>query len=306
MELLVFNDEEAPGCSEATADTSTARGRPTSAHEATMRLQLLQQLLAKTNVPTERHDVFEALTQITSLKDLCTALDVLAVSSQLEDAMGVIGSEFHSSAVAHCKQTLENVIREGGADTVENAQVKLLTSRIAYHTQLVEAYDILHEFETRNYVDEEYNERVAPRSAWAVEAMAWLTMHETVTGASVDAAVIEQSRPVLQFWAFSKNCSDSKQIIPVTTGSNNARHKIHLTDSTKSRKEVLVHIFKPLLRDIFAFNVVSSIFDSLGIKGDTDYLLKVSCLWYRVRLLCPSAINSVYCRSPSSALAIGL
>jgi hypothetical protein len=106
----------------------------------------------------------------------------------------------------------------------------------------------------------------------------------------VDASVVEQSRPVLQFWAFSKDCSDSKQIIPATKGSSNIRHKIHLTDSTKSRKEVLVHIFKPLLRDIFAFNVVSSIFDSLGIMDDTNYLLKVS-LFYRVRSLCVSPVT---------------
>jgi len=245
-----------------------------------MRLQLLQQLLAKTNVPSERQDVFEAFTQITSLKDMCTALDVLAVASQLEDAMGVIGSEFHSAAVAHCKQTLDNVIREGGDDTVENAQVKMLASRIAYHAQLVEAYDLLHEFETKNSVDDEQDERVPPRSAWAVEAMAWLTMHETVTGKSVDSSVIQQTRPVLQFWAFAKACSDSKQIIPLTKGSSNMRHNIHLTDSTKSRKEVLVHIFKPLLRDIFAFNVVSSIFSSLGIKDDTNYLLKVSSYYH--------------------------
>lgn len=221
-----------------------------------MRLQLLQQLLAKTNVPTERQDVFEALTQITSLKDLCTALDVLAVASQLEDAMGVIGSEFHSAAVAHCRQTLDDVIREGGKATVENAQVKLLGSRIAYHTQLVEAYDVLHEFETTTAIDNDKEERVAPRSAWAVEAMAWLTMYETVTGTSVDASVIEQTRPVLPFWAFAKSCSDSKQAFPIASGQGTGRHTIHLTDSTRSRKVALVHIFKPVSSDNLGLNFV--------------------------------------------------
>jgi hypothetical protein len=245
-----------------------------------MRLQLLQQLLAKTNVPTERQDVFEVLTQITSLKDLCMALDVLAVSSQLEDAMGVIGSEFHSAVVAHCKQTLDDVIREGGQATVENAQVKLLASRVAFHTQLVEAYDELHEFETKTAVDDDKEERVAPRSPWAVEAMAWLTMYETVTGTSVDASVIEQTRPVLPFWAFAKSCSDSKKVLPAASGQHTVRHSIHLTDSTKSRKVALVHIFKPLLRDIFAFNVVSSIFKAMGIEDDTDYLLKCFGDWF--------------------------
>lgn len=277
LEFLSFQDEAATSRGGISGDASlTPHSRSTSKHEAAMRLQLLQQLLAKTNVPSERQDVFEAFTQITSLKDLCSALDILAVASQLEDTMGVIGSEFQSAVVAHCKQTLDNVIREGGDDTVENAQVKMLASRIVYHTQLVEAYDVLHEFETKNSVEDEQNERIAPRSAWAVEAMAWLTMHETVTGKSIDADIIEQTRPVLQFWSFAKACSDSKQSIPATSTSSSKRHSIHLTDSTKSRKEVLVHIFKPLLRDIFAFNVVDSVFDSLGIKDDSEYLLKVS------------------------------
>lgn len=282
LELLAFQDGASEGRSGNgnAGSSSKVQDHPSSAspHEAAMRLQFLQQLLAKTNVPSERQDVFEALTQITSLKDLSTALDILAVASQLEDAMGVIGSEFHSAAVAHCKQTLEHVLREGGDDTLENAQVKLLASRIAYHSQLVEAYDILHEFETKSAVDDEQEERVAPRSAWAVEAMAWLTMHETVTGTSVDAAVVKQTRPVLPFWAFAKACSDPKQVIPVINGRINIRHNIYLTDSTKSRKEVLVHIFKPLLRDIFAFNVVSSIFESMGIEDETDYLLRVSLI----------------------------
>jgi hypothetical protein len=280
MELLVFEDE-ATGRTENKVDVSSSPGRSAvSIHEAAMRLQLLQQLLAKTNVPSERQDVFEALTQITSLKDLCTALDLLAVASQLEDTMGVIGSEFHSLAVTHCKQTVENVLHNGGKDALENAQVKMLASRILYHTQLVEAYGVLHEFETKSYGDDEQDERVAPRSGWAVEAMAWLTMYETVSGTSVDAACVGQTRPVLPFWAFAKACSDSKQTTPMVERGRDARHKIYLTDSTKTRKEVLVHIFKPLLRDIFAFNVVGSIFDSMGIKGDLDYLLRCFGDWF--------------------------
>lgn len=280
MELLAFEDE-VTNRTEISVDGSASPGRSSvSIHEAAMRLQLLQQLLAKTNVPSERQDVFEALTQITSLKDLCAALDVLAVASQLEDAMGVIGSEFHSLAVAHCKQTLENIVHDGGNDAAENAQVKMLASRVVYHSQLVEAYSTLHEFETTRSGDDEQDERVAPRSAWAVEAMAWLTMYETVSGTSIDASCFGQTRPVLQFWAFAKACSDSKQTIPLTKRARDVRHKIYLTDSTKTRKEVLVHIFKPLLRDIFAFHVVSSIFDSMGIKSDLDYLLRCFGDWF--------------------------
>ena len=53
-------------------------------------------------------------------------------------------------------------------------------------------------------------------------------------------------------------------------------YRIYLSDSSRTRKDVLEYIFKPLLGDVFAFNVVQQTFESLGIKDDYQYLLKVS------------------------------
>ena len=43
---------------------------------------------------------------------------------------------------------------------------------------------------------------------------------------------------------------------------------IYFSDSSRTRKDVVVHVYKPLLADIFSFNVVYSIFEMLGIRKD--------------------------------------
>jgi hypothetical protein len=103
----------------------------------------------------------------------------------------------------------------------------------------------------------------------------WTSTYEKVTGLSIDADVEPlRSEPIL-FATFAKACvlPNAKDALAETGTS---RRPTYLTDSSRTRIDALVHIFKPLLSDIFAFNVVNSIFDCLGISHDYGYLLKVS------------------------------
>jgi hypothetical protein len=52
-------------------------------------------------------------------------------------------------------------------------------------------------------------------------------------------------------------------------------YEVFLSDSSKTRKELLVRIFQPLLGDVFSFNALNQIFEALGIRKRHDYLLKV-------------------------------
>jgi hypothetical protein len=104
--------------------------------EAAVRLNRLQQLLGDTNVPCQGIDVYKALENINSLKDLATALDLLAVAPALEDKMAVQGSEFQRLALVHCKEKLNDAIKTGGRETLTNPNVQLLAFKISYFTQV--------------------------------------------------------------------------------------------------------------------------------------------------------------------------
>ena len=106
-----------------------------SVQAAAMRLQTLQQLLANTNVPSQTQDVFQALTHVTTLKDLCMALDLFSVSSSLEETMQVKGTGFQRLALTHCKQQLDNARKCNGSDP-DTPQIQALSSSIKFHTQV--------------------------------------------------------------------------------------------------------------------------------------------------------------------------
>ena len=314
FESLTFDDEAASSAGIVTKRSSSSKGLTKSTDEAALRLQLLRQLLADTNVPSNSQAVFNAFTKITSLKDLSSALDLLAVSPQLEESMGVDGASFQSLAVSFCEKEIKHIVKNGGDDVDENPHVKELSSKIRYYTQVseqtperdllieklelttelslmiislkvIDAYNVLHKFETESYSDGDEDINVAPRSAWAVEALAWIDTYETVTGSSIDSANKTQSRDKLRFSTFCKACGASELDSVFGKGVKDTRHHVQFTDSTRTRTEVLVHVFRPLLDDVFSFQVVNSIFDNLGISADYDYLLKV-CITTELCFLC--------------------
>lgn len=121
--------------------------------------------------------------------------------------------------------------------------------------------------------------------------MGWVSTYEMVHGKRAGDDDIHEGTKLprleqLAFATFANAC-----VVPKKTDSPTARDnrqlEVYLSDSSKTRRDVLVHIFKPLLGDIFAYNVVNSIFQALGILDDSEYLLKVR-LACRLLLLCDS------------------
>jgi hypothetical protein len=115
--------------------TSPKTGCSTSIQAAAMKLQTLQQLLDNTNVQCQKQDVFEAFTQVIALKDVCTALDLLSVSSSLEERMGVRGAEFQKLALTHCRSIIDSSSGNSGAEP-NNPLMQTLSARITFHSQV--------------------------------------------------------------------------------------------------------------------------------------------------------------------------
>ena len=112
-------------------------------------------------------------------------------------------------------------------------------------------------------------------SHWVAEAMAWASTYEQVTGKSLDADISSNSRPSILFSEFAASCA-----FPELSGKSKSPLKIYFSDSSRTRRELLVHIFKPLLADVFSFNTVSSVFENLGIRSDFKYTEKCFGEWF--------------------------
>jgi hypothetical protein len=61
-----------------------------------------------------------------------------------------------------------------------------------------------------------------------------------------------------------------------TESEQNQRIFIELCDSSKERAVILSHLFRPLLKDIFVFKVVNSIFTILGLNQNFPLMERVS------------------------------
>jgi len=107
-----------------------------SPREAALKLQHLRQLLSTSTVMFTSKDVYQALTEITSLVDLATALDLLACATVMDEKLGVDGSDFHKQVVAYCQKMLDGSAPRPGGGTVPNPNVALLEGKIEYHSKV--------------------------------------------------------------------------------------------------------------------------------------------------------------------------
>jgi hypothetical protein len=136
---------------------------------------------------------------------------------------------------------------------------------------------VLRKFEMGEANESVDEERVRPSSPWAIEAMSWIATYEAVTRTSIDTGAGPSAQAPLRFSAFGKACASAGQTKP---GPDSPfQHKIYFREGAPTRNEVLIHVFRPLLKDIFKIRVVDSIFSLLGVsqkdQGNIDYLLKV-------------------------------
>lgn len=255
--------------------------QPASQNSRTMQLNLFMQLLASdTNIPCSAAALLATFKQIKTLADLGEGLEALSKCKRLEEEMGVVGSSFHSQAVAHCKSRLDQVKQtesEEGSGMARKAAILDLTSKLNYHDRLISAYDILNNFESKDdpnntsMEDDVTDLRSLP--SWASEALSWLVVASGNAAASARFApafpCTQQKSNKLSFSDFAISCSASKSKYKPPSGDNDV---VYFTPVKRDRAPIIARIFQPLLRDLFVFKVVNSITSHLGIDTDFDTL----------------------------------
>jgi len=262
-----------------------------------IQIQLLkQQLASETNLPSSSEAIFDTFTQIGSLSDLSTALDLLSTASHLEEGMGVLGSTFHSRVVEHCKKRLEDASKAHA--TSNNPHLRALRVKIRYHKQILSAYDIIYKFEARHLTTEITADTTATpgpdeSTPWMKEALGWIEASNNVEPAALNTMGLI----ALKFSTFAKSClplsdkdiaSISEQDLAVP------KHPIHLIDSKRDRTALLLHIFRPLLKDVFVFKVVDDVFDALCLATDHELLQQYFGEWFlSLPRSCGSDIGSI-------------
>ncbi len=255
-----------------------------------IQLQLLkQQLASETNLPSSPDAIFDALIQICSLSDLSTALDLLSTATHLEEGMGIQGSKFHCRVVEHCEKRLDSA-SEAHA-TSNNPHLRALRIKIGYHKQLLSGYDVLRNFEAKHLatgVTAEGNDATTADESipWMKEALGWIEAYATVASSfpgEITAATESMSTVALKFSTFAKSCMPltAKEIAAIGEEDiSTNKYPIHLIDSKRDRTAILLHIFRPLLKDIFVFKVVNDVFDSLGLTKDRKLLQQYFGEWF--------------------------
>eukprot|EP00980_Cylindrotheca_fusiformis_P005922 scaffold1246_cov134-Cylindrotheca_fusiformis.AAC.14 len=274
VQKIEFTEDEKEGHLTPRTRAAVPQDAIKVSQDAAMKLNHLKQLLDETSVDCQSVDVYRALQKINSLEDLSAVLDFLAKAPTLEGRMNVEGATFQKLAVSYCQQKLDEAMASGGKDAVTNPHIQRLAFKIAYYTQIASAYDVIHQYE--NGVDEgQGNVEVVAGSKWSVEAAGWTATYEKITRNPVDQDILDSPKEPVKFHAFASACVPPKDWMEAVYDVDNGGYKVYLSDSSRTRKEILLRIFKPLLGDVFSFNVVNNVFEALGIAKDHEYLLKV-------------------------------
>lgn len=146
--------------------------------------------------------------------------------------------------------------------------------------KLIASFDILHQFETSNYNDCESGDTdTQPESSWVTEGLSWLDTAEKVYCHSIDfdTSIVDST---LSFSVWSKGCLQDIQDASAYRRNEDGNPILYLCDSTRDRKNILLHIFQPLTKDIFVFKTCHNIFEKMGIQQDYDTLLQYYGEWF--------------------------
>lgn len=285
--------------SERPSDLATRSVPSTQSQEAAARMNRLQQLLDQTNVTCESVDVYKALEDIESLEDLATSLDLVATSPSLEEKMGVDGSSFQRLVMSNCRQKLDSAIRNGGGEALTNPHVEFLAFKLAYYTQVTNAYEILHRYEVASD-DGANNLEIKQPNNWGLEAAGWTSTYLKITKRLIDADIPPPPTAAMKFYEFAACLAPPKKWKEATFVEDNGGYPIFLSDSSRTRRDIVARIFRPLIGDIFSFKVVNQIFESLGIKNEHEYKLKCFGEWFTALPLKVATKNAVFAlNSPS-------
>lgn len=138
--------------------------------------------------------------------------------------------------------------------------------------QLIKAYDAVNKFELSSKNDER-NQDIRNPTHWVMEAIGWKSTFDRVMKINLDEDV-PSTGAVLRFSHFASACMETGDAV-----AKGAKIMIYFSDSSRTRRDMLVHVFKPLLSDVFTSRVVNTVFDFMGISNDHGYLLKCFGEW---------------------------
>jgi len=280
-------------------DTAKKIESSIQSQESTARMNRLQQFLGQTNVECQSVDVYKAMEDIDSLDDLSKCLDTVAMSSSLEEKMEVDGSSFQRLILSLCQQKLDEAISGGGEESLTNPHVELLAFKISYYTQICSGYEILHRYEMGN--DEAGNNlEVKQPDSWGLEAAGWTSTYLKITKEIIDRNILPPPTKPMMFYEFASCLVAPKKWRMAEFDEDNGGYALYLSDSTRTRKDIVARIFRPLVSDIFSFNVVNQIFESIGIKNNYEYKLRCFGEWFVGLPIKKATKNAVFAQfSPS-------
>jgi len=255
----------------ATSAIQHKQVKPMPSSENKQQLRILMQLLASTNIQSNAQTILTTYKSVTSLADLGDGLDALSKCNRIEEKMNIDGSTLQSQAISYCKTRLDNAKKteaHEGSGAVRKDAIASLEVTLAYHERLVNSYNILHRYETRNGLgstrleDEEVTDNNA-LSSWASEGMNWISLasnndmlNRRFTSSSSNVSNKDEDKP-LQFSKFAIACQSKDD-------------RVYLTKIKRSRLPILKRCFRPLLQDLFVFKVVNDMFSNLGLDQDFD------------------------------------
>lgn len=145
---------------------------------------------------------------------------------------------------------------------------------------MILAYDEIYEFETSERSEDSsvFDEDASSDDTWVGEALGWIDTYENVGGYSIDSDVPAQVEPELTLSTFAKGCLQGG---PASSHDDDARTlKLYLCDSTRDRKQILLHLFRPLTEDVFSLRTTHQVFKHMGLVGDIDTLLQYYGEWF--------------------------
>lgn len=137
-------------------------------------------------------------------------------------------------------------------------------------------------------------QQVQNPSDFAAEAMGWASTYEQVLGKRIDEENLAKSRS-LTFALFASSCAPFQEV----TTCDDGQHKIYFSDSSRTRGDVIIHVFKPLLGDPFSYNVVNTVFEALGIRDDEEYIQQCLGEWFTTLPLSQIGTKGLFARQSS-------
>lgn len=140
-----------------------------------------------------------------------------------------------------------------------------------FSIQLVKAYDIIDSF---SMSEDEKMEVIQDAEPFVKEAKGWVETFETVTDSPIVDEGASKKKQRIRFSAFAASV-----VFPSNEDQTRGVLKIYFSDSSRTRGDVLVHIFQPLL-GAFSSGVVGNFFDIMGIREDDEYIQKCFGEWF--------------------------